>query len=228
LRAFIKYSGLIIALILCQNAFATAHTDSWNSAIITGSLSKDKKIKYYIQPGLSFEDDEYKYRSSFLYLGAGVQVTPDVIVWLMDAWHNRKRASGTVLNIETIRQEVDWNIFANDDWRLSSISRLEERKEISEPQWLLRAREKVTLRIPIKSSQNHSLVTFDEVYLNFTNPPWINNNSFFDINNAFIGIGTQLSPAVSFDFGYLNQFVQRTTGNKDNNVVYLMFYVALP
>jgi hypothetical protein len=227
LRSLFKYSCLIISLIFCQYVFATAHTDSWNSAIITGSLSKDKKIKYYIQPGLSFEDDEYKYRSSFLYLGAGVQVSPDVIVWLMDAWHNRKRASGTVLNIETIRQEVDWNIFADDEWRMSSISRLEERKDISQPQWLLRGREKVTVRVPIKSWQNHSFVTFDEVYVNFTNPPWINNNSFLDLNNVFIGIGTQLSPTVSFDLGYLNQFQQRTSGNRDNNVLYLMFYVTL-
>jgi hypothetical protein len=228
LHSFYKHCCLLIAILFCPIAFATNHTDSWNSAIITGPISKDKKFQYYIQPGLSFEDDEYKYRSTYLYLGAGYQMSHTVTVWLMNAWHNRLKASGKTLNIETIRQQIDWNVVANESWSLNSVSRLEERKDYAQPQWLLRGREKLTLRVPIKTWQNHSFVTFDEVYLNFNNPLWINNNNIFDLNNVFIGIGTQLSPIVSFDLGYLNQYVMRTTGNKNNNVIYLMFYVKFP
>ncbi|MES2218799.1 MAG: DUF2490 domain-containing protein [Pseudomonadota bacterium] len=223
-----KSCCFLLAIIFCQNLNATSHTDNWNSAIITGPISKDKKFKYYIQPGLTFEDDHYKYRSSYLYLGVGYQTSPHVMMWLMNAWHNRVKASGKVLNIETIREQIDWNLIDDPSLNLTSISRFEQRKDTSQPQWLIRGREKLTLRIPFSSWPTHSFVTFDELYVNFNNPAWINNNSFFDINNIFVGVGTQLSPTVSFDLGYLNQYLLRTTGNKDNNVIYLMFFVALP
>jgi hypothetical protein len=228
-RIFQKFCVLIIVLSICQNVFAvTQHTESWNSAIITGSLSKDKKLKYYIQPGLSFEDDKYKYRGTNLYLGFGYQTSPDIIVWLMNGWFNRLRPSGSYLNTDTIRQELDWNAITTGPFTLLSVSRLEERKNYSEPEWQIRFKEKLILRAPFNFWQNHSFVTFDEVFFTFNNPAWINCNSFFEKNNAFVGVGTRISEYVSFDLGYLNQFEMKTTGNQVNNVLYLMFNVTLP
>jgi hypothetical protein len=227
LNNFINGLVFLIAVGFCQLVFSNTHTEMWSQAIITGSISKDKKIKYYIQPELSFEDDEYKYRSSNLYLGAGYQISPTIIVWLMNGLHDNRHPNGSYENINSIRQEVDWNIIPSGPHTLMSIARLEQRKNFIEPQWYVRAREKLTLRIPLSSWQNHSFVTFEEVILNFNNPAWINCNSVFNQNRAFIGIGTTLSKYVEFDLGYLNQYSLRTGGNQVNNVLYLLFNVAL-
>jgi hypothetical protein len=226
-QSFIRICCLLL-FCLSYNAAATTHTDSWNTAIITGSLTKDKKLKYYLQPSLNFEDDQYKYRSSNLYLGLGVQSYPNLSLWLMNGWNNRLGASGKYRNTDTIRQQANWGLLANDLLSITSITRLEERKDYSEPEWSLRFRERMIFRFPLKNWERHSIVTFDEIYLNLNNPPWVNSNSVFSQNHIFLGIGTQLSPFVSFDFGYMNQYLMRLTGNQDNNIIYLAFNVALP
>jgi hypothetical protein len=146
----------------------------------------------------------------------------------MNGWHNRLKPNDDYQNTDTIRQQIDWHVIANDAITIVSLSRLEERKNYAEPQWALRLRERLVVRIPFKSWKNHSFVTFDEVFLDLNNPAWINSNSLFGQNRAFIGIGTQLSKFVGFDIGYLNQFETKTTGNQVNNVLYLIFNVALP
>lgn len=225
---FYQYCCVLIAILFCQTTFATNHTENWNTAIITGTLIKNTNFKYYIQPELGFEDDKYVYRSANLFLGAGYQFSPIITLWLMDSWHNRRRTNGDFENLNTIRQQLDWHPIIKDSFTLTCLTRLEERKNYAEPQWAIRLRERIILRVPFKFWENHSFVTFNEIYFDLTNPPWINSNSFIGQNHAFIGIGTKLSNTVSFDLGYLNQYQLRTTGNQINNVLYLLFNVALP
>ncbi|MBI5448271.1 MAG: DUF2490 domain-containing protein [Gammaproteobacteria bacterium] len=229
MRKFRCFS-LIFLIVFCQESVAQVehHLESWNSAQILGSLSKDKKFKYYIQPQIAFIDRENKFRGAFLFLGLGYRLTPDLIVWLMDGESNIKKAKGGVRQINTIREEIDWHTwqtnplnFKTTAW--ANVFRLEERKESSSSQWLFRAREKVVFRTPFKSWKNHSFVAFDETFFDFNHPAWTNSDSFFQQNQLFLGVGTSFSK-VAFDLGYLNQYVLNNTPQM-NSIIYLIFYI---
>lgn len=213
---------LLFFVIIPSLAYAvTDHYDkNWDTAIITGPLSNDKKIKYYIQPRLELIDNKYKFHSAFLFVGGGIQTQPNLIFWLMNSWTHTKRLNGSEENLYTLREQVNWDFFRNSTLSATSLTRVEERKNTVESTWLARFRENITLRLPFKHWENHSLVLFDEVFINLNHPNWINSNALIEQNRLFIGIGTQFSKAISLDAGYMNQALFKNT-DEVNNVLYL-------
>jgi hypothetical protein len=210
---------LLIGLLLLPTisvAETKEQTKSWSMAIITGPLSADKRIKYYLQPQLSLIDDKYKIHSLFGYVGVGYQLDSYKIIWLMNGYSWIKQSNGGIRHIDTIREQLNWNMSEVCMPYASSITRLEQRKNLDEPTWNFRLRQQILLRLPFESWPGHALVTFDEVFLNLNNPKWVHATSFFDQNRFFIGIGTTITPEVEFDIGYLNQYVFKNTDEMSN------------
>lgn len=217
----------LIGIFCCQRAVAETkeHLKNWDTLIISGPLSSESKFKYYLQPQLNLIDDKYKFNTAFLYAGIGYQYASNMTFWLMDGYVDLKKINGQVEHINVIRQQLDWDIVNTASLIFSSTSRLEERKNFAETEWAYRVRERLTLRVPFPQWEDHSLVLFDEAFFNINHPAWITSNSFMQQNRAFIGIGTVLSKQVSFDIGYLNQYVMNNTDSL-NNVLYLAFNVV--
>lgn len=215
-------------------AFANSiqhNTESWNIAQFIGNFSQDKKVKYFIQPFISFIDRENKFHTASLFLGVGYQLNDDLLVWLMNGETATIQGNGNELNINTIRQELDWHTWRTNpnnfyDTAFASITRLEERKNQAPGAWQIRFRQKGIFRTPIKGWQGHSFVTSDEIFLDFTHPQWINSNSFLQQNQAFIGMGTVVSRNIAFDFGYLNQYLWNNTKHM-NSIASLIVYVNI-
>ena len=187
--------------------------------VINGPLSADKKTRFFLQPGLDFIDDAYKFHNTFLFVGIGQMPNPDMTLWLMNAYSVLRNTDGKYHQRDTLRQQFDWVFYRINNPTLTSTLRLEERKEVSESPIAVRLRERVWLRLPFRSWPHHALSVFDEVIFNINNPAWIGTKSFFDENRLFIGINTQVTDVSSFDLGYMNQFLNKNT-SRVNNILF--------
>lgn len=214
--------GLALLLYVLWVSSALAETDtyfkSWNVANVTGSLSQDHRWQYLFQPRLVLIDDKYKYHDAMTVLGVGYQVNPDVILYMLNAYNATRSTLGTMQHVYQLREQCNWTLVNRDLYNLLSITRLEERFNLAEPGVSYRFREWLSLRLPFKTWEGHSLFMFDEVFFNLNHPDWVS-NTFFEQNRAFIGIGTLVSRHFSFDIGYMNQYQIRNT-DAMSNVVY--------
>ncbi len=195
------------------------HTKIWNSAVLMGPLTTDKRIKYYFEPQLRLIDNKYKFEEGLLFAGIGYQTTPSLILFFGDAWVTSRKSTGNYVQENRVWQQANWNAINSAAFSIISRTRLEERKILSESQWAIRLRQRFMLRIPLTNWENHSLVLSDEVFFYFNHPKWIGNNRFFAQNRGFLGIGTKLSKQMSFDIGYLNQY-QFTNPNQMSHVLF--------
>lgn len=220
--------ALFFVLLLIFSSFTFAggdtHLRSWNTAIIQGPLSKDQKIRYFLQPQIGFEDNHYKFQRAFQFVGAGYQFLPPGIIWLMVGAYYNKHNNGKQEHVYVLRQQLNWLLWQEESVLFSSTSRLEERKETQNSALSLKVRQMFTVRATIPHFPRHSIVLFDEMFFNLNYPKWINSNTFFEQNRAFIGIGTQFSKATSIDFGYLNQYLVHHEPQR-NNIIYLALNV---
>lgn len=224
----LRYALLLLMLMVSSASFGNdieEHTKLWSTAVFIGPLINDTKIKYYLEPQIRFIDNKYKFEEALLYAGIGYQTTPDLILFLGNAWVTSRKSTGNYVQENRVWQQANWNPINTCLFNLLSRTRLEERKNISEPQWAFRLRERIMVRIPLKNWENHSLVLFDEVFFNLNHPKWLSNNNFFSQNRAFIGIGTKISTQTSLDIGYINQY-QFTNPKQMSNILYFSLNIT--
>lgn len=218
----------LLVLVILSLAFSCAshsqgvqtHSKLWGTTVKIGSLKDNTNFKYYLEPQLRLIDNQYKFEEALMLAGLGYQPRPNLILFLGNAWVASKRANGNFEQENRLWQQVNWNAVKKSSFNLISRTRLEERKNIEEPQWLIRFRERLMLRIPLKNQERYSFVLFDEVFFNLNYPQWLSNNHFFTQNRGFLGIGTKVSEQTSFDIGYMNQY-QFTTPNQMGHVLLL-------
>lgn len=224
----VRLGLFLTAFCLIDEAMAATqhYTKSWNTVIMQGALSSDKKLRYYLQPEINFIDDKYKIQDVFGFAGIGYQATSAITVWMMGGYSFVKKVNGSVAHRNTIRQQLDWLALTSNNIFISSLSRLEERKDSSQRGWAVRVRERVMVRLPLPHWEHHSLVLFDELFFDLNHPAWINGNTFLEQNRAFVGIGTQFSKHTSLDMGYVNQCVMKNT-NSVSHVLYVALNVQL-
>lgn len=202
------------------------HTKSWNTAIITGPIADHPEFQFYLQPWMIFEDTHYKFHSVIGMTGAGYRPKAELTFWLLGGWYYRRRLNGGIHHENQLRGQIDWYII-NEEKKLISTTRLERRKLTTESAINWRFRQRITLRMPMACWENHSLVTFEEVFLNLTRPMWVNSRNVYEQNRIFIGIGTRVNPCFSFDLGYLNQYLIKKVHNESNTLLFLSLNVAL-
>lgn len=218
----------LFSLLCASRAIGETHgeTKLWNLAVVTGSFTESSNVRYYLQPQINFIDDKYKFHNAFVYAGLGYEFGLGNQIWAMAGYNYLKKEDGHIRRLDMFRQQLDWRLADNAIFLINNTTRFEERKDTKEPGWAVRIRERVMLRLPFKSWERHSLVVFDEIFLDLNHPRWINNNTFLEQNRAFIGIGTTLSKHVFFDVGYLNQYQMREE-NVMSNVLYCIFNIVL-
>lgn len=213
------YKSLIAVLLwlpVVSFAKTKEQTKSWNIAIITGPLSADKRIKYYLQPQLNFIDDKYKFHNVLGYVGLGYQFDAYKIAWLMNGYTWGKTSKGHIHRIDIIREQLNWDMSEVGLQQVSGMTRLEERKDLNEPTWNLRLRQQIMLRVPFESWPGHAFVLYDEIFFNLNHPAWIQTSSFVDQNRIFIGINKTFSSEVGLDIGYLNQYLFKKQDEMSN------------
>lgn len=121
--------------------------------------------------------------------------------------------SGNVSIVHRLRNEQRWQeIIIND-------------VETGENKFSNRVRYLLSTTIPIfKKKTAPSLVISDELLIQFGQDIVLNT---FDQNRFFIGIKQSINPKLSFDFGYMNVYQQKSTGYQYdmNHTLRLFFYL---
>ncbi|MBK9223552.1 MAG: DUF2490 domain-containing protein [Flavobacterium sp.] len=119
---------------------------------------------------------------------------------------------GTISVLQRVRNEQRWQEkIVNDE-------------PIGENRFTDRVRYLLSFNIPIfKRSSMPSLVVSDEILIHFGKEVVYNT---FDQNRFFIGIKQNVSPKLSFDFGYMNVYQQKYSGYQydSNQTLRLFFY----
>lgn len=240
-----NYKCLLILLICISNlTFAAApttkkrippktdyviiHTSYWIKAVITGPASStNKKIKYYAEPELRLIDDRYLLDEAHMYLGLGYQFNKNLADYIGIAPVVSENLKGVSIHEARFWQQMDWKICDSKSINISTRSRLEERKDVSEASRMaFRAREKISVTIPIYNLKTYDLAFSNESFFNINHPKWVS-NKFYAENRAFIGIEKHISKKTYIDLGYLNQFLFRQQPERMNNAISLAFNVDL-
>ena len=121
---------------------------------------------------------------------------------------------GKVALLQRLRNEQRWQeIIVND-------------VETGKNRFSNRVRYLISATIPVfKKKSAPSLVISDELLVQFGKD--IVNNTF-DQNRLFIGIKQTINPKLSFDFGYMNVYQQKSTGYQYdmNHTLRLFFYMS--
>lgn len=195
------------------------HTKIWTSAPITGSITEDKKWNYYVEPQLRFIDNKYKFYTFNLYAGIYYQTSPNLSLWLGVFRNYERSLSGNTTQQYRLWEQIIWNILNNPAVLLTTRSRLEERKRLSESEISYRFRERIALRFPIKNLDNYYWVVADEGFFQLNRPDWVS-KSVFSQNRASIGIQIPVNKNMFCEIGYLNQ-LEYSQPNQMNNVLYI-------
>lgn len=102
-------------------------------------------------------------------------------------------------------------------WQLSSRTRMEHRQFEHHGAILHSVRQLLKLTVPVHQSLN--LIVSDEYYANLNNTA--QGEAGFDQNRLMLGMAARLSSASTVEFGYVNQFSQRSAADIDNHILAL-------
>ena len=119
---------------------------------------------------------------------------------------------GNISVLQRIRNEQRWQEKIVND------------QKTGDSRFTNRVRYLLSLNIPIfKKSTMPTLVISDEILFHFGKEVVYNT---FDQNRIFIGIKQSINPKLSFDFGYMNLYQQKYSGNQydSNHTLRLFFY----
>lgn len=172
---------------------------------------------YFIRGGLRY------FTKSSLNVTAGyahLWLSPSKDEWTTYSDENRiyeqiqwNAKSGKVSILQRVRNEQRW------------VEKIVDNKETGENRFTNRVRYLLSFNIPIfKGSNAPELVISDEVLFQFGKEVVYNT---FDQNRFFIGIKQSINPNLSFDFGYMNGYQQKFSGNQYdmNHTLRLFFYL---
>lgn len=205
----------IFACLIATASFALEQqARSWSGIDISGDL-KDPWI-YDLNTQARYNFTEQRYQTTRSEAGLGYKITPDVSLWIGYNWLVENIAK---TQQHRIWEQVLWDIVKNDTIEFNSRTRLEQRKDINEAQWSTRFRQRLQLTFPKKICNTLTPIVFDEIFLNFNNPAWVNSH-FVDQNRAFIGLGIPLAKKLEIQIGYINQYEFRDIENRMNHIVY--------
>ena len=102
--------------------------------------------------------------------------------------------------------------------KIQSRTRFEFRRREQFDDIAYRLREQMRASYPLNFNPNISLVMFDELLLNLNSTDWKVARGI-DQNRVFVGMGYQANTHVNIEFGYLNQYINTQTINRENHVL---------
>ena len=213
---------IIAALIMATITFglAQAETDDdqglWFLALAQGSFGSaeqaSSKLRWWLDVQSRFSNDADGFTQGIVRPGIGYALNDNTTLWLGYGWIPTSPVSGQDYDEQRIWQQLIWSKPLNGI-SFSSRTRLEQRfrEGSNDTGWRLRQFLKATYALPAKP--NVSLVGYDELFFGLNDTDW-GASSGFDRNRLFLGVGWRLGKSGnSLEIGYLNQYIDKTTGN---------------
>ncbi len=213
---------MIAALFMSTMApgLAQAETDDdqglWFMALGQGSFGsaerEPSKLRWWLDVQARFSNDADGFTQGLVRPAVGYALNDNTTVWLGYGWIPTSPVSGQDYDEHRIWQQVIWSRPLNKISFLSR-TRLEQRfrEGSNDTGWRLRQFFKTAYALPGKP--NVSLVGYDELFFGLNDTDW-GASSGFDRNRLFLGVGWRLGKnGNSVEIGYLNQYIDKTTGN---------------
>jgi Protein of unknown function (DUF2490) len=117
---------------------------------------------------------------------------------------------------EGVFQQLNWNMGRVLGGALSSRTRFEQRFQRGVSDVALRVRSQVKLSVPLKDKGPNFVVSVEPfVSLNSTDAV----RSGLDQVRSFAGVGFRVSKRAEIDVGYLNQYLNRPSGDRSNHAI---------
>ncbi len=212
-----KWPRLLLLVASCpiyHSGLAAQTTNKfWSLMTLTGNYST---FLYYLEPQLRLIETKGVFNQFLNNVGGGYQVAPDWQLWLGQTIGTTSQDAGPGSFEEyRIWQQIVWQHSINSV-RLTSRTRLEQRKSLDYSQWANRIRERMLVNIPLTS--DYSLVMSDEILVNLNRVQWITTKTW-DQNRAYVGLVRSLSKTTFLSAGYMHQWIFTVPKQSDNVLV---------
>lgn len=219
LRSFAFLLSLVA--ILCPSdsagsaqAQVVEDSGTWLALFANGDIESphSDRLQWWFDGHARFFDDSDGFGQSIIRPGIGYRFGESATIWAGYGWIRTSPGSALDFDEHRVWQQITGSEQIGHT-SLGYRSRLEQRflETGSDTGW--RFRQLIAARRPIACAPNLTLVAWDEVFIHMNDTDW-GADSGFDQNRVFVGVGFQRHPASPFrvETGYLNQYIDRTTG----------------
>lgn len=140
--------------------------------------------------------------------GLGYEIMPAVNILAGYEWNMGYRHidSETLLNAHeyVIYEQASWSAFPTLNFR----TRLEQRDRSNQAEWNWRVRIKAVSIAEEPLFADLQPMISDEVFVLLNHPDWVS-DSVIDQNRLFLGFQYRMTDTLWWQFGYMNQYIQR-------------------
>lgn len=213
------YSRLTALLIIAPLQAAPVLSDdddfeAWQQVIVSTQVRPGLSAHMEVQT--RFDDDASNFNQLLLRPSIGFRVWKDVELTFGYAYVLTEPTSGPDTYENRIWEQIAFPILERPgDFTLSNRTRLEQRFRDDETSW--RLREQLRLTIPI-GRPDVEFVGWSEVFINLNDTNWAG-EAGIDRWRNFAGIGFALGPYLRIEPGYINQLVNRPSGDTVDHIL---------
>jgi len=225
-KSSINFRICLVVFLLCYSHLAYSTTERskyWDSVNLSGNLFNIQRALYFLDVEARIDAQNDQFEQTISVGGVGYQWLPNLSLWLGYQGNSFNQLSGGKPQ-NAVWEQILWKMINNDSIKLSSRTRLEQRTEVDQSQWVSRLRERVTLKLPKKINDHLTPVIYDEIFIDVNSPAWVNSHAMHE-NRAFMGVDILTSEKTYLEVGYLNQYRWSFTGNSDNHILLISLYI---
>jgi hypothetical protein len=204
---------LIVPLQTIPALSADDDFQAWQQLIVSKAVRPDVTANMEVQT--RFNDDASNFYQLLLRPSIGFKIYGDTVLTLGYAYVRTEPVGGPDTNENRIWEQIAFPILTRPGaFTLSNRTRLEQRFREDETSW--RLREQLRLAIPL-GRPGIDLVGWSEVFFRLNDTDWAG-DAGFDRWRNFAGLSFAISDEISLEPGYMNQLVEKSTGDEIDNI----------
>lgn len=139
--------------------------------------------------------------------------------WIPSTTVNRERR--TNVNVQRLYQQLEADLFKNDNYELRSRSRIEERQRDGYAEINLIYRQMFFVSLPYMTWRNkYTPFLSNELFINLSRPSWTN-QKHVNQNRLMAGFSFRCGKQHTCQLAYLNQFLINQYNSQSNHIFYL-------
>jgi hypothetical protein len=213
-KSFIPLVAAALALLPAASQAATDDLQQWSTLSVQGKLGENILVSGEVVG--RFTDDIGRLGQLEIRTAVGTPLSKKVTVWVGFVHVITYAKTGRDGLEETPFAQLNWNMGKFLGGSLSSRTRLEDRFARGASNMALRARSQVKWSKPLKAKGPNAVVWIEPFY-SFNRTSAVRPG--IDQVRTFAGVNFKLSKHAELDVGYLNQYLNRATGDRSNHAL---------
>lgn len=191
-----------------------------------GAIDKGmERVRWWLDVQGRWRDEGETFETGILRPGLGYAIADRVTLFAGYAWILNEPAGRDEFVEHRAWQQLTWNLPVSG-CTLQSRTRLEERFPETDGDTGWRLREFLKSTVPLDHDGGLFASLWDEVFFDLNDTDW-GQRSGLRQNRAFAGLGWFVDAAHkwSFEVGYLNQWIDRTTEDRMNHILSINLFM---